>query len=229
MKELLKYQEMDLDIKKLEGELSEHSDRKNALKMQQILKDCQSKLTELEKKSSETLKAYNQYKKIYENMVKNLEVIEKNSDTDSSAKMDGLVDAINAITTNLAMLDKEMTNMVNYPSSVQAEYNSIMKNARTAKASMQKYKDSFNNAKVDAEKLLETKRVELAKQGAKVDPKLLARYKQKATEIKKVVVPLLNGKCGGCRIEPSAGKLSILKSKHMIECENCGRIIYIEE
>lgn len=229
MKELLKYQEIDLEIKRLEGELSDHADRKSALKMQQVLKDCQSKITELEKKSAETLKAYNQYKKIYEDMVKNVEVIEKNAETTNVSKVDGLVEAINAVVKNLTMLDKEIASLVNYSSAIPAEYNNIMKNARTAKASMQKYKDNFNNAKADVEKQIESKKSELLKQGAKVDAKLLGRYKQKATEMKKVVVPLVNGKCGGCRIEPSAGKLSVLKSKHIIECENCGRIIYTEE
>ena len=36
MKEILKYQELDLEIQRMEGELLEHADRKNAIKMQFI-------------------------------------------------------------------------------------------------------------------------------------------------------------------------------------------------
>ncbi len=229
MKEMLKYQDMDLEIKRLEGGLLDHADRKNALRMQHILKDCQAKLVELESKSKETLKAYNQYKSVYNNMAKNLEVIEKNADTDNISKIEGLVEAIDAIVGNLTMLDKEMATIINYAEGVQAEYNSIMKNARTAKASMQKYKESFNEAKQETEKLIQSKKSELQKQGGKVDSKLLQKYKQKATDNRKVVVPLVETKCGGCRMELSAGKLNILKTQKVIECENCGRIIYIDD
>lgn len=229
MKEMLKYQDMDLEIKRLESELAEHEDRKNAIKMQHILKDCQAKLVELENKSKETLKAYSQYKNVYNNMAKNLEVIEKNAETENLSKIEGLVDAIDAIVSNLTMLDKKMATIINYAESVQSEYNNIMKNARSAKASMQKYKESFNGAKEEAEKLIQAKKVELQKQGSKVDSKLLQKYKQKANDSKKVIVPLVNGKCGGCSINLSAGNLNVLKTKKVIECENCGRIIYIED
>ena len=162
-------------------------------------------------------------------MAKNLEVIEKNAETENLSKIEGLVDAIDAIVSNLTMLDKEMATIINYAESVQSEYNNIMKNARSAKASMQKYKESFNGAKEEAEKLIQAKKVELQKQGSKVDSKLLQKYKQKANDSKKVIVPLVNGKCGGCSINLSAGNLNVLKTKKVIECENCGRIIYIED
>ena len=229
MKEILKYQELDLEIQRMEGELLEHADRKNTIKMQHALKDYQAKLVELEKKSKETLKAYNQYKTVYNNMTKNLEVIEKNAETDSVSKIEGLIDAIDAITSNLAMLDKEIATIISNANNVQNEYNTIMKNARSAKANLQKYKDNYNTAKAEADVKIGDKKAELLKQGAKVDKALLAKYKQKSAEKKRVVVPLVAGKCGGCRMEVSAGKLNVLKSSKFIECENCGRIIYLDE
>lgn len=213
----------------MEAELQENSDRKNAIKMQQILKDCQSKLADLEKKSKETLAVYNQYKVVYNNMMQNLEVIEKNSDSDNTAKVDGLIDAIDAIVSNLTRLDKEMNSVLANCNVVQAEYANIMKNARSAKASMQKYKESFVVAKDQAEKNIEAKKTELAEQAKKVDKQLLAKYKQKSAEKHKVFVPAMDGKCGGCRMEISAGKLNVLKSAGYIECENCGRIIYLKD
>ena len=127
------------------------------------------------------------------------------------------------------MLDKEIATIVSNANNVQNEYNAIMKNARSAKANMQKYKDNYNTAKAEADAKIADKKAELAKQGAKVDKALLAKYKQKSAEKKRVFVPLVAGKCGGCRMEVSAGKLNVLKSSKFIECENCGRIIYLDE
>lgn len=69
------------------------------------------------------------------------------------------------------------------------------------------------------------KAAELA--ASKVDPMLLEKYKQ----IKKnrtMPVSLLNdGRCMGCNMElPSRDLANIKKSDIIVECENCGRILY---
>ena len=43
-----------------------------------------------------------------------------------------------------------------------------------------------------------------------------------------VFVELTATKCGGCRMEISVSKQAKLKADGMIECENCGRIIYVK-
>ena len=47
MQELLKYQEIDAKLRKLNGELAQNENRKKAAQMQQYLKDTQAKLFEL--------------------------------------------------------------------------------------------------------------------------------------------------------------------------------------
>ncbi len=229
MKEMLKYQQLDLEIKKIEEDVNQHSDRKNALKMQQVLKDCQAKLAELEAKCESAVKAYTQYKTVYNNMAKNLELIEKNSDTNNAGKVEGLIEAGDAIVSNLSKLESEIASIIATATSVENEYNNIMKNARNAKANLQKYKDSFNAVKEDAEQNLKAKRAELEAQGAKVNKQLLAKYKAKSADIKKVFVPQGSGTCGGCRMELSAGQINALKTNKFIDCENCGRIIYLQD
>ena len=226
MEGILKYQEIDIEIKKIEAEIMENKDRKNALKMQQFLKDAQSKLVELEKRAGETIKAYNQYREIYNKMAKNLEVAEKNSGGEDVSKNEGLLDAIETITSNLNKLDKEMSAVINNCTSIQNEVSSIMKSARTAKANMQKYKEDFAAYKAQMDEKIAELKDKLAKQAKNCDKTLLAKYKQKAAEKTNVFVPEVSNRCGGCRMEISASKLNKLKTDGFIECENCGRIIY---
>ena len=228
MEGILKYQEIDIEIKKIEAEIMENKDRKNALKMQQFLKDAQSKLVELEKRAGETIKAYNQYREIYNKMAKNLEVAEKNSGGEDVSKNEGLLDAIETITSNLNKLDKEMSAVINNCTSIQNEVSSIMKSARTAKANMQKYKEDFAAYKAQMDEKIAELKDKLAKQAKNCDKTLLAKYKQKAAEKTNVFVPEVSNRCGGCRMEISASKLNKLKTDGFIECENCGRIIYIK-
>lgn len=226
MQEILKYQDIDSEIKKIEAQIADNANRKNALKMQQFLKDAQTKLAELEKRADDTIKAYNQYKEIYNKMAKNLEVAEKNAGSDDISKSEGLLEAIDTIASNLTKLDKEMASIMANCASIQNEVSSIMKSARTAKANLQKYKDEFAKYKEEMDVKIAGLKEKLAEQAKKVDKTLLSKYKQKSVEKTNVFVAEVSGKCGGCRMEISASKLNTLKANGFIECENCGRIIY---
>lgn len=226
MKEILKYQELDLEIQKIENEIVENADRKNAIKMQQYLKDYQSKLVELNKKAKALADNFAKYKEIFNQMAQNLELITKNLSSEDEKKIDGLIEASDAITGNLVKLEKKLTEVSVESGNVQNEYNNIMKSARNCKSNLEKYKNSFNSAKTELENQIASKKEELESLSKKVDKQLLAKYKQKRTDKAKVFVEEINGRCGGCRMEISVSKLAKLKNEGMIECENCGRIIF---
>ena len=229
MKDMLKYQALDLEIKKLEKEILDNGDRQNAIKMQQYLKDCKEKLGGLEKKAKDICDAYAKYKDVYNKMAQNIELISKNASSEDSNKIIGLIEAGDSIVANLNKLDKEIKSIIASCDSVQNEYQSIMKNARTAKSNMEKYKDSFSATKENQEKIIIEKKKQLEELSKSVNKQMLAKYMQESKEKSKVFVPEVNGKCGGCRMEISAGKMNKLRSSNFIECENCGRIIYNDE
>lgn len=226
MKNILKYQELDNEIVGLENDLKHNSERKNIVKMQQLLKDCQTKLLELNEKSKKLFQEFENYTSVFNQMTENLEVVGKNLDKKDEKKIEGLIDANDAITNNLMRLEKKIASIIAECDSVQNEYNNIMKSARQAKASGQKSKENFANAKADTDAKIAEIQKELEKLEKVVDKQLLAKYKHKRAERANVFVPDLNGTCGGCRMEISASKKSKLKADGMIECENCGRIIY---
>ena len=228
MKELLSYQELDMEIKKMERDLLENSDRMNAIKMQQYLKECQSKLIQLEEKAQNVVNAYNQYKEVYTKMAQNVELISKNANSSDETKLNGLLDANESIIDNLNKLEKEIANVIASCSALNGEQVSIMKNARTAKVNMEKDKEHYAQSKQASEAEISAKKKKLEELAKSVNKDLLAKYKQKAPEKNKVFVPVVSGKCGGCRMEIPAGKMNILKNAKFIECENCGRIIYTD-
>ncbi len=228
MKELLSYQDLDIEIKKMERELQENSDRQNALKMQQYLKDCQAKLIQLGDKAQNIVNAYHQYKDVYTKMAQNVELISKNANSSDENKLNGLLDATASIIENLNKLEKEIASVIASCAALDNEQVSIMKNARTAKVNMEKYKENYASAKKIQEEAILAKKKKLEELGKTVNKDLLAKYKQRSAEKNKVFVPVVSGKCGGCRMEIPAGKMNILKTSKFIECENCGRIIYSE-
>lgn len=226
MKTMLKYQEIDLEIARLNAELNSNNDRKNAIKMQQTLKDYQAKLLELNKKAQNLAQEFDKYREIFNSMAENLEVVNKNLEQKDEKKLDGLIDANDAILNNLMKLEKKISSVVEECDKVQAEYQSIMKSARVAKTNLEKYKSEFASAKTEVEAKIAKLAAELALLEKTADKALLQKYKQQRNEKSNVFVLEINGKCGGCRMEISAQKKAILKAEGRIECENCGRIIY---
>lgn len=226
MKNMLKYQEIDQEIARLESEMNQNGDRKNAIKFQNLLRDYQAKLMELNQKAKSLNEEFDKLRGVFNQMAENLEVVGKNLAVKDEKKIDGLIDANDAITNNLMRLEKKISSIVAGCTTVQNDYNTIMKNARTAKTNMEKFKESYATAKEAIEKQI----VELKKEQEKLekvaDKTLLGKYKHQRSEKPNVIVAEIGGKCGGCRMEISAIKKSKLKADGMIECENCGRIIY---
>ena len=202
MQEILKYQEIDSKLRKLEAELNGSQNRKNAQEMQQYLKDGQAKLIKLEEVSKNLNEQYLKATKLYNDYVAKLESLSKQVESVKDGKTQELETVIQNLFTTAD-------------------------NAKKARHNLEIYKASFAKEKEKVEPEIIRLREEKNKQRTKVDPKLLAKYNAKSEgKIFPIFVPETNSRCGGCRMEIPAGKLADLKNKGLIECENCGRLIY---
>ena len=110
------------------------------------------------------------------------------------------------------------------------DYSSIKKTTQVAqlqyKENVEKYnalKASFKSQKDQIEKELETLK-------GKVDKRLMERYLQKrANKIYPIVFPVSGAICGACRMELSMSELTRLKNGEIIDCDQCGRLLYLDK
>ena len=71
-------------------------------------------------------------------------------------------------------------------------------------------------------------KVELELAAGKVDPELMEKYKKIKQRRPNPVARLNNDRCGGCNMQLPSSVIGTLKaSGNIVECDNCGRIIYI--
>ena len=228
MKEMLKYQELELRKRKIENEIAQSDERKNASLMQQQLKEYQSKIVELNKKSEKVSSSYTEMKKLYEKMANSLQNAVNNVDKADSNQINELINSCSQIMQNLSKMDKEIANISRQITQTLSEYDTIMKNARTAKGKLINYRDAYNKKKESLEPELEKINKSLKSQEKLVDKNLLQKYLAKHNEKVPVFVREQNGRCSGCRMEIAGSKMNVLRANKFIECENCGRIIYID-
>jgi len=227
MQEIIKYQNIDAKIRRLENELLGSANRKNATDMQQYLKDGQSRLMKLEQIANNLMEQYEKATKKYNEFLQKLDILTKNIESLNPEQISEVEKNIANLVSMSEMLENNIGLLANKIASANKEFELIMNNAKKAKHNLEIYKSNYNKEREKFEPEINKLKSELAGQKSKVDPKLLNIYNTKADgKLFPIFVSEVNDKCGGCRMEIPAGKLSDLKRKGVIECENCGRLIY---
>ena len=227
MQEIIKYQEIDMQIRKLNNQLESSQNRKGAADMQQYLKDGQAKLMKLEGVAESLTSQYEKAVKLYNDFVNKLEMLTKSVEAADLDKLSELESTIKNFKANSETLENNIAALANKINQANKEFETLMNNAKKAKHNLEVYKTNYTKEKAQIEPEIARLSKELLEQKAKVDKTLLNKYQAKAEgKVFPIFVKETNGKCGGCRMEISASKRSELKSKGVIECENCGRLIY---
>ncbi len=228
LKTILEYQKKDSELIRLERELNNNENKKVFNQMIAVVKDAQNKSNALEKQASDLLSAYQGLKKTYEDNIKSANiVIGKKLETASSSDLDTIEEIANNIINNLSILEKKLLHEAEKVNSVLQEFDQTRKRYNVARDKYTKHKELFDQESKNLEPKIQEKTKEVKKLEAGIDPSILAKYKQRRTDnIFPVFVPCIDKACGGCRMELPYANLSTLKSKGVLECEHCRRIIY---
>ena len=226
---ILEYQKIEGAIIKLETELSKSGDREKAAAIQQELKNYHSRLMVLEENAKKVNDAYTKAIKKYQEYNEKLAELEKQIETVSEENFDLYEKAYKDFANIATGLEREISKLHNDIQSISDEYEKIIKKSKEGREKFDKYKEKYTKLKNEIEPQISSLKAELVKIQKELDSKLLQKYTQKReNRIFPVFVPLAQDTCGGCRMEISASKLGTMKKNDfgVIECENCGRIIY---
>ncbi|MBR2909428.1 MAG: hypothetical protein IKC11_03675 [Clostridia bacterium] len=227
MQELLRYQDIDARIRKLETKINESENRKNAGSMQAIVKSCQEEIGKLDSVANMLVEKYEQATVLYNEFVKKLEKLEKDIASLGDENLGALQETVKSVTKNAEVLESNIEMLQKKIEAANKKHNEMMKKATIARGKYDEYKAVFLKEKATCEPEIQRLKLELAKQGEKVKPTLLTKYKTKVEgKMFPVLVQENKGMCPSCRMQIPAGKLVELVKTGIIECENCGKMIY---
>lgn len=228
MKELLKYQELDIELKKIEKKInaSEYIKKVNASKDQ--ARKAQARMLEI---NNESKKIAEDIDKIVSVKAKGLELVKKytesNIDNLSEKEVIEIVNKIKPIKKNLDELISRLTILEVKMKKLLDEFENCKKQVISSKKIHDENKVLLDKLKAEIEPEVEVARQKLLKQEKNVKPELFQKYRNLKREgIFPVIVKLQDGKsCGYCRVEQSMQKKEKLKENGYTECEQCHRII----
>ncbi len=229
LEKILQYQNTEMELINLESELAKSKDRERAAEIQQLLKNQHARLVSLEEAAMKVNGAYTKATEKYEDYSKKLDNLEnemKNVDASKMALYEKTYKDFAAIG---ASLERDIQNIYTQVQQISKEYEDIIKKSKTDRERFDKFKAAYTALKNDKEPKIAAVKAELSKLEKELESKTLSTYRQKREgNLFPVFVALSSNKCGGCRMEISASKLGQMKSNELgiIECENCGRLIY---
>ena len=230
LKLLWNYMQYDMEADRFENAMRNAPDRVKLLKQRDFLLEQQNSVKRIERETAamaDRLEAVrdeanrlqglleNQLKSIEENPPKSLEEIER-----QVAAVQKLEDSLQHYEQELNKMRKDSDQRDRMQKDIRLRY------ART-KAEYDELKKTYEvEFSRDKVKLAELK-ARAEKEAANVDADLMSQY----CEVKQHVTPpiaQLNGdRCGCCNMSMPAAVMNEVKSGKLVECDNCGRILYV--
>lgn len=231
MSKLLEYQELDKKIKKIKKESGNGNLEKTVENLNKVIKDSQTKILELEETSKKLLETLN---KLMEVQKKGISYVEKCSNINIEAMSEKELKEFDVKTTQtakqLAELDSRISSHNAEVKKAVLDYKMYRKKILDAKEKREALKTESSEKSQSNEPQLEELKKQMAKLEKEIEPAKLNKYKSlKQDGIFPVIVPLVDKRCGGCRMELSNATLDKLKANGVHECEQCRRLIYIEK
>ena len=228
---LLEYQELDKKLKRIKKENATSQVDQNVVSLNNIIKDSQNKILELEETSKKLLASL---EKLMEVEKKGVAFVEKYKKMNIE-KMS--FDELKDFETKVAQTSKQLAELENRIAQHNEEVKKVVLDYKTNRKKILDAKEKRDQIKVqteakpqNADPEVEGIKKEMAELEKQIEPTKLAKYKAlKQDGIFPVIVALSENRCGGCRVQLSSSALDKLKSGAIYECEQCHRIIYIKD
>ena len=228
IEELLKYQEADEKLHKIETELSESDVRKKAVAAKKYLAGAPESINKLDVKAAELYSAY-------EGMLNKLTALKDQESEFENAVSDAEDEnAVNYLIKKTEELLAKIKSVSADCAKIQSDIQAVLKDyatvANTTKSATAQYNENgklYNELKAQKQPEMDAIKSELEKLKGKVDPALMAKYLEKREKKMFPIVYAVRGEfCGACNMQLNMADLSKLKNGEIIECDQCGRLIY---
>ena len=228
---LLDYQNVDAKLHEIEKKLAGSEERKKAVTAKKYLEGVEDNVNKLDARASELAHTLQQteeeHNKLKEQESEISDAIDSVADEKEAAylikKAEELVVKIKSVSAKAQKIMEEIQ-------SVMKEYQTIKNTTKAAQVqyneNAKKYselKDTFKAEKENAE-------AELEKLGKQVEPALLQKYLEKRkNKMYPILYAVRNNVCGACNMELSMSEINKLKNGEIIECGQCGRLVFSDK
>ncbi len=227
VQKLLKYQEVDARLKKIENELLDSEDRKKASSAKKYLAGVEENVNKLDDRAKELALTFESLKqteaKLNEQCAEFSKALESVADETEASyhvkKIEKLLKEIKALQEQSASVSAEIEGLLK-------EYAKIKATSKVAQEQLKENGAKYNELKASKSGEMEAIKKELEGLAKDVPVEIMEKYLKKRSE--KIFPVLLEASeygCSACGMELPMSAINKLKNGEIIECD-CGRLLY---
>ena len=227
---LWQFMQVDMEADGFENKMRQSANRQKLIKQRDFLKDQQANMKKLESDVAvmqDRLAAVQDEAVRLEKVLANLaEELEK-SPPASVEEAQKQSESVQKLLDTLSRYEQELQKMRKDADVKDRQQKEIRVRAAKTKQEFDQLKLEYDKEfKLDTDKLKKM-RDRTEAEAKKIDPDLLAKYRNIKQHCTPPMAKLVNGQCSGCFMSlPSATLLDIKNGSRIVECDNCGRILY---
>ncbi len=232
---LLAYQDADMEKQQIDAAVRTTANRQKLNKLAKYIKQQQATLTKLNDDMEAFAASVSRLKTQYDAVLKRLDLETsefetlKGDEECTSEEMTEFRHDIEKLNREAGNLEKEIKQLFQNLDSAVTEYQKTRQQGVKAKKEYDALKVVCQKEKDDAAidmLAIDKKMEELEK---RVSPTLMARYKRVRQHHNIPIVEVRDGKCSGCNMAlPSLAIRRLVGEDMILECENCGRLLYAD-
>lgn len=231
IKALIDYQTADAKLKKIEKTLAEADERKKAVTAKKYLEGVEESVNKLDDRAAELIATYESATAEQLKLKEQESAIVDSLDTACDEKeVQYLIKKAEELVAKIKTLGAKANKILAEIQAVVKEYSTIKNTTKAMQVQYKENAEKYNALKESVKDEKESVEKELETLKDKVDPTLMDRYlKKRANKIYPIVYAVRGNVCGACNMELPMSELNKLKNGEIIDCDQCGRLLYQEK
>jgi len=228
---LWQFMQVDMEADRFESKMRQSESRQKLIKQRNFLMEQQTNMKKLQDDvavMSDRLEAVRDEAQRLEKVLAGLVAEIEANPPKSIEEAEKRSESVQKLVDSLTRYEQELSKMRKDAEIKDRQQKEIRVRAAKTKAEYDQLKASYDTEfKLDSAKLQQL-RADSEREAAKVEPKLLDHYRHIKQQCVPPMAKLVNSQCSGCFVSLSgATLLKVKESSGVVECDNCGRILYI--
>ena len=231
--QLWQFMQVDMEADRFENKMRQSENRQKLLKQRTFLMDQQTNMKKLESEIAVMQDRLEAIRDEADRLDKLLAAAAAEIEANPPATAEDAnkrAESVQKLVDSLSRYEQELQKLRKDSETKDRQQKEIRVRAAKTKIEYDQLKQVYDTEFKKDSAQLQKLRADIEKEAAKVEPKLLERYHSIKQHCTPPMARLIDGQCSGCFMSlPSATLLELKEGNRIVECDNCGRILYIEE
>ena len=230
VQQLIKYQEVDSKLLKIEQEAKNSEEWKNYSQAKSFLTKAPEKLEAMDAKAREMAEMLEKLQEKYSEAEETLKDFEHiNELVDAGADLSFYKKNATSISESIKSMKNELNALKKSIKEADEAYQTYKKKTISVQKEYTEYSETYKKYKEVKVAEMDAVKKELTKLGKELDPEVLKKYETKRSErIFPIICAVKNDRCSKCGMELSILDKEKIAAGGISECENCHRFLYGE-